>query len=481
MNIHAPRRSALAPHTKEMIDAERVILALQLQNAPGAVKTAQERLGRPLSLPLHRAIQEAIASLASKNHPIGSGPVLAMLRPRREFESVNLHDYLIELASLNWRTEAQANKMMHEALAKWDAAHAATRRRPLFDDVPRSLRRAVALTRSDIMTPTTIDWLWPGWIACGKLHLIAGAPGTGKTTIALSLAAALSRGSAFADGSPAPQRSTIIWSGEDDILDTLLPRFIASGGERERLFAIDHVREGGGEKSAFDPARDLRALARGASELADLGLVIIDPIVAALRGDGHGNAGTRRALRPLVDLAEATGAAILGITHFTKRSAGREPWERVIGSTAFTAAARGVWATVNSDDGSEAPFRLVRAKSNYGPARDGFRYALVQKPSGAGTAQTIEWHEPVFGSARELLGRVETGDRASLLTAERWLQQRLSAGPVSVSAITNAAKADGLTLRTLGRAKASLGVRSFRVGGVGEEGAWQWQLPQGRD
>lgn len=83
-----------------------------------------------------------------------------------------------------------------------------------------------------------IDWLWPGWLAAGKLHLLAGMKATGKSTIAFDLAAAVSAGGQWPDGSPAPLGDVLIWSGEDGIEDTILPRFAVAGGHLGRVYPI---------------------------------------------------------------------------------------------------------------------------------------------------------------------------------------------------------------------------------------------------
>src|SRR5271166_4513277 len=93
---------------------------------------------------------------------------------------------------------------------------------------PASSKRIKVIMGSDVK-PEAIDWLWPDWLARGKLHIIAGRPGTLKTTAALSLAAAITSGGQWPDGEPATAGVVIIWSGEDAINDTLLPRFIAAG------------------------------------------------------------------------------------------------------------------------------------------------------------------------------------------------------------------------------------------------------------
>lgn len=79
--------------------------------------------------------------------------------------------------------------------------------------------RRVNLVRGSDIKPEPISWLWNGWLAAGKMHILGGAPGTGKTTIALSLAATVTTGGRWPDGSQSSIGNVVIWSGEDDPKD----------------------------------------------------------------------------------------------------------------------------------------------------------------------------------------------------------------------------------------------------------------------
>ena len=217
--------------------------------------------------------------------------------------------------------------------------------------------------------PEPISWLWRDWLARGKMHIIAGQPGTGKTTLAMKMAATVSAGSQWPDGTKATKGNVIIWSGEDDPADTLVPRLEASGADLSRIFFAGEM-SCGKERRDFDPAKDITALQAAIGTAGGASLIIIDPIVSAASADSHKNGETRRGLQPLVYMAAKLGAAILGITHFTKGSEGRAPIDRVTGSVAFGALARVVIVAVreqDGDDGKPGPRVLMRAKSNIGP------------------------------------------------------------------------------------------------------------------
>jgi putative DNA primase/helicase len=190
--------------------------------------------------------------------------------------------------------------------------------------------------------PEPILWLWENWLALGKLHILAGQPGEGKSTIALKIAAAVSSGGKLPDGINAKRGNVIIWSGEDDASDTLTPRLEAAGADMSSVHIVRGAKDGKG-KRPFDPSRDVPALCEAIKAIGGAVLIIIDPIVMAVAKDSHKNAETRRELQPIVDLAAELKAALLGITHFTKGTERCAPIDRVTGSLAFGALARVVW------------------------------------------------------------------------------------------------------------------------------------------
>ena len=333
--------------------------------------------------------------------------------------------------------------------------------------------------------PQAIRWLWPGWLARGKLHVLAGAPGAGKTTIAISLAAILTHGGRWPDGSgpPSPGR-VVIWSGEDDPSDTLVPRLMAAGADLSRVYFVDDVVEDGNARS-FDPAKDIEPLRDAIKRIGGADLLIVDPIVSAVAGDSHRNAEVRRALQPLADLAGDFGAALIGITHFSKGTGGRDPVERLSGSLAFGALARVVMVAAKRQ-GEDQEFSeriLCRAKSNIGPDEGGFTYQLTQTQLESPAevfATSVDWGNPIDGTAREILAEAEaaSGDESrSRGKATTFLRQLLADGAKPVLDIQDAATANGFAWRTIERAKKDLGVEAVKTD-FGSRGGWNWRIAQ---
>ena len=340
----------------------------------------------------------------------------------------------------------------------------------------------VLLTRASEIKPEPISWLWENWLAAGKTHIFGGAPGVGKSTIALAIAATISIGGRWPDGTRARPGNVAVWSGEDDPKDTLVPRLIASGADMTRVFFVSSVFVEGEGKRAFDPSRDMDALRRALLAMGNVRLLIVDPIVSAISGDSHKNAEVRRGLQPLAGLAEDLGCALLGITHFSKGTRGNDPVERLNGSLAFGALARIVMVAAKHQESGEdgKTSRLFcRAKSNIGPDGDGFHYDLNQDalPDHPGVfASHVLWGEAVEGTARELLGAADSfddGDGGGK-AAERFLEDALSAGTVSAKRLIEDAGDDGINVRTLRRAAKKLKVVQEKSG---MHGGWFWRLP----
>ncbi len=316
--------------------------------------------------------------------------------------------------------------------------------------------------------PEPITYLWPGRIVRGKLNLIMGDPGLGKSLVTLEIAARVSTGREWPGGGQAPQGHVILLTAEDGLADTVRPRIDALGGDASNVTALQAIRERGLERG-FNLARDLPALERAIAETEAIE-VTIDPLSAYLGyKDSYRDSEVRGVLAPLAALAARTDVAIVAVMHLTK-NAQRAALYRAQGSIAFVASARSVLAIAKDPD-DEGRRLLLPIKLNIAapPPVLAFRHA------GMGLA----WEpDPVVGVDVEavLRGGEDPEEGVARRDAVDFLRDLLSDGEVSAQECVKAGEANGISPRTLKRAKAMIQVKSTKRGS-GVDTAWYWSLP----
>ncbi len=333
-------------------------------------------------------------------------------------------------------------------------------------DRPRARTRRFA----DIQ-PQQIRWLWPTRIALGKLTLIAGDPGLGKSMLSASLATHVTTGRPWPDGAACEHAGDVVLvSAEDDPADTLRPRLDAAGADVARVHLLDFVEEAtedGTERRSFS-LEDIEALDGLLAEI-DARLVVIDPVSAYLGGtDSHKNADVRALLAPLAEMAARRGVAVVGITHLNK--GGGAAMYRAMGSLAFVAAARAAYLVAKDPDDPDRRLMLP-IKNNVGDDRTGLAYAIAEGVNGA---PLVVWERDVIQtSADEAL--MPEDDRSELEEAEHFLLEILKHGPKPSREVLKEAKDAGISERTLNQAKAKLKVKSVKQEGSGR---WCWRLSE---
>ena len=314
-----------------------------------------------------------------------------------------------------------------------------------------------------------LRWLWPAKIPAGKLTLLVGDPGLGKSVITLDLAARVTLGAPWpGNGMKATPGEVIILSAEDDPADTIRPRLEAVGADLERVFIIRGVKRGEGD-GYFSLAEDLPLLE---AVLTDrVRLMIIDPISAYLgtETDSHRDAPVRAVLAPLAALAARRGPAVLGVMHLNKGQAAAI--YRVQGSIAFTAAARAVWAVCKDTEDETGRRRLfLPVKNNLAADVEGLAYDLAD----CGGLPAVNWGNPVGRDAAEALAHEAPEELRGRKEAEAWLRELLADEPVEAAEIRRAARDNGIAEKTLYRAKKALGIEARKTGFAK---GWIWILP----
>lgn len=345
--------------------------------------------------------------------------------------------------------------------------------------IDKSLIDTIKVVNMSDIPVLPILWLWPGWLPLGKMTILAGAGGCGKTNLSLALIATITTGGFFPDGLRCENPGKVlIYSTEDDPADTLKPRLIANGANISKVSFIAGRTSKDGKLEPFDPAKDFSKIEQYIKTNPDLKLLMIDPLVSAISGDMNKANDVRRSLQPLVDLANKYDFSIFGITHFAKGSVNNNPADRILGSQAFSALARMAWTAARRE--AEDDYILVRAKSNISTLEGGIRYHLesVIVENSIETTKTT-WLGMIEGSAKELLNSAELSgsDNNSVVdTAKEFLIELLSTvDKMSSKDVQAQAKEAGFSLASIRRAQERLNIKPFRPHG---EKSWFWSLPK---
>ena len=328
---------------------------------------------------------------------------------------------------------------------------------------------ASAISLADVR-PERLEWLSRGRLAAGKVTVLDGDPGLGKSSLLCEWAARLSRGEALPDGRADRPRGVVLLTAEDGLADTVRPRLEAAGGDLARVVAVEGVPDGTAEGRLPQIPGDLPAIERLLTAV-DGALLIVDPLVAYLDPalNSHHDQDVRRALWPLKLLGERTGAAVVAVRHLTKGT-GANALYRGGGSIGIIGAARcGLLLAADPDDPT---VRVLAAhKANLAQPPPSLAFRLEPVPNSDVTR--LVWLGESPHGANGLLAGTDQTERSALEDAEDWLRSELSGGPVPARRIEALAKRAGISPRTLRRARKSLGVVTRRAGfGPGGWSVW---------
>lgn len=326
-----------------------------------------------------------------------------------------------------------------------------------------------------------VRWLWPDRLPLGKLSLISGDPGLGKSCLTIDVAARISAGLPWPDHRDGlnPVGGVVLLSAEDDLADTVAPRLRAAGADLERVIALQgvvhHGQDGDEEVHHFSLERDLAVLEQAVGQCPNCRLIIIDPISAYLgETDSHRNAQVRGLLAPLANLAARHDLAVLCVSHLNK-STGTQAIYRTMESLAFVAAVRAAWCVAKD---KEDPLRrlLLPLKANLCKEPTGLGFVVASAPMDPATGMLVWESEPIRGpDVDEALAPDRDRKVSAVDRATEWLEKELAAGPVLVQELQRRSRAGGPSWRSCQRARYALAITSHKT--AVKDGGWAWNLP----
>jgi hypothetical protein len=483
---HVPIRDVL-PSSEE---CERAVLgAILLDNS--AFEQAPELREEDFYLDSHRCIFRRIREMFSRGIPADLPTLGESLIRNKELETVggavyisSLTDGIPQLANIEHyvrivKEHAARRRLIYSCRAVEERA----RNGPV--NIPELTKWAqdqigsitvgagdpVGILLSDVQ-PERVDWLWKGRIPFGRITILDGDPGLGKSLLTLEIAARLSRGERLPGDKEASIGGSVILSAEDGLADTIAPRLIGAGADRSRILALKYCPDRPGEVTVSQIPLDISTI-EAAVRRVDAKFLIVDVLAAYLPETTNTNRDqhVRLALAPLSEMATRLRIAVICIRHLNKTPSGN-PLYRGGGSIGIIGAAR-AGLVVGRDPADPETFVLANTKQNLGPPMPSLSYRIQANEDGV---PQIQWTGESQHTAASLLAIQPSEQRDALEEGIEFLSDILATGARKQAELVKEAKLLGISEPTLRRAKQKLRVKSRKVGS-GSDSYWVWELP----
>lgn len=327
-----------------------------------------------------------------------------------------------------------------------------------------SQKKELKIISSTNVEVREINWLWYPFIPRGKVTILQGDPGEGKSTFMLTLAAYLTRGEAlpFTDCGEPPDPITVLYqSTEDDYDDTIVPRFIKAGGIRDRLAFIDESEY----PLTFDDDRILEGIKQTGAKL-----LVLDPLASYI-GDCSLNASNevRQKFNALINAARETDCAIVVVNHMNKMP-GLKAIYRTPGSIDVAGAVRSILLLARDPDEEDKRY-LVQTKMNLASKGDALEFR-IEDDGIKFTGITDKTADEILRK-QDFVSGIGRPD-VKLQEAKEVIEELLAAGTAVPAEDCEAVlKKNGIRRSTAQTAKRELGIESVRI-----QDRWYWKLPE---
>jgi hypothetical protein len=316
-------------------------------------------------------------------------------------------------------------------------------------------------TSWDDVEEEEVRWLAPGLLAEGKITVLDGNPGIGKTTVWVDWAARITDGRALPGGKPLDPAAVFIFNGEDTVADTLKPRARLHGANMKKMHSLSVHPNG----TPVLVPNDL-PLIKLLIETHGVKLLIFDPIYSFMNADMTKSQQVRQALTQLQDVIESTRCACLFLRHFNKNSQSSEAMYRGEGSIAIAAVARVLLAA--GEHPADPNLRVIaNTKSNVGKGINAFTYRIDEVPGEQ--HGRLSWEGTANLSANDLLAPSNRHEREEREDLWIWAEAQL---PVTVKEMEKRCRQSGLSFPSV---KEVLKQHNVAAKPKGQSGEWEYR------
>lgn len=300
----------------------------------------------------------------------------------------------------------------------------------------------------------TIDWLWYPYIPYGKITLVQGDPGEGKTTMLISIISLLSKGEPFPFTNKKTTAVSIYQNAEDDVADTIKPKLEIHRANCNNVCYIEKKND----NIFMDDDSIENAIVKSGAKL-----FVLDPIQAFIGDNVDMNRANviRPRMNKLKEIAQKTGCAVVLVGHMNKNSTGKSNY-RNLGSIDISAAARSVLVVGRLSKSSEIKV-LAQLKNNLAPKGKSITFKIENR--------TVRWISECSLTADDLLSCSLSGGGYKRTVAENLIHLSLEDGMKTAKSIFDKAQEQGISIRTLKTVKSTMPVRSLKKNGI-----WYWEM-----
>jgi len=301
---------------------------------------------------------------------------------------------------------------------------------------------------------SSVEWIWYPYIPCGKITVLQGDPGEGKSTLILHIAAILTKGANLPDGNKIKKPMTVIYQcSEDSKADTIKPRLENAGADCRR---VAFIKDDNGDLTLDDERIELAVKTTGAK------LLVLDPIQAFIGKNGNMQSAVRmrETMTKLANIAEEYACAIVLVGHMTKSNSGKSIY-RGLGSIDIAAAARSVLLVARDKDEPSKRYMLP-IKSSLAPEGEPIAFVL-DRDNG------FSW----IGKCEININELAVGQRVSAKKdiAINYLHTMLAESDMASVKIFEEMDRYGFSKRTVQEAKKEAGIQAYKKGN-----AWYWHM-----